>query len=651
MHYIHSYSDLVKHIPPCSLLLCISNHLFFTIGKGIFVVIQKGVPTIYIFNNQYMLNDWAYQVPFHTHEQVLGYISPVLENQQCQPILQGCSRNNYLVRCEFPFRLNTNRDTVYATFIEQLVHTYFRDMESGYLFINRKDFPVMPLCTLQPFDNLQSDNDIPLCSLVKSSQYVDGWIPNEEEIRWLSSPLPSNTSFDSKVDKLFFRGSATGYGITAYDNTRLRVCSHYPFQDDPFYDIGLISKRVRIRLQTNKTSHHMNVVRFQPNRVFIKDKVTLDEMASYRYVLCLSGHVYPFRLLSMMSHGCVVLWCNTGHYVGVQPKLVPWFYTLMKPYVHYIPLDDHPDKVIQSITSAVQWIHTHPTQVRGISKAGCELATHIHTQWHTYLLDQLRPRLTFKPTLPTTYLGRRLKYVYEPNPCNSHASHGDLRQRHGTPLVSYLKQYTSSTFGLMQTIVQGVIDIRNALSGGWYVYNGITDLSITDDGRIHILHTTGHVRLEYSNDDVLIIYHSYDVYQVYNDISRLGYPSILRSILLPMCELILHEYQQCARISTEWFTYVHSLARIVPILFGGFTYPTNQRGLDRSRKEECTGWLIEWCSRFIIDGRYRLIYDLTQPVVQQSSLSDHIYHIASTIDTWIFMKHGQYVHESVYDMV
>jgi len=621
VHYVTSYSQLLQHIPPHPSLLHISNYLFFTVGKGIYICIRNGDVHAYIFNNQSMLNDWAHVFPFKYHTSIMDYMAPVLENQACQPILQGCSRNNYLVRCEYPFRMNVGRDMVYVRCITDLVHKHMSTLDEGHIFINRRDFPVLSRLRFgAPL--------LPLCSLVHSVHHWDGWFPNEEEIQWLSTPFPEEDTSDAaqgshvpfylKHSRMCFRGSATGYGITGYDNPRIRVVSSDILQDDPFYDIGCTPKRTRVKLYQcadyarTVTPHtdgigfpnaRSEVVRYQPqSNIYVKDRIPLHDMAMYKYVLCLSGHVYPFRMLYLMSHGCVILWNDKSVYK-------PWFHEYIHPYEHYIPIDDRADYVVDSIQSCTLWIHDNPDQVSRISVQARNITRTLHNDWCTYWIRDHLSRLT--QFAHDQYSLSRSEWVCLPPP-STPADCADWKHTpdnlHVTPTGAYYSlldhistHHTNlSTYTWMDAVERTMIDVRGHMGNGWYVDVSIDNFKVCDD----VLEFIPSPSSWYVNVDRKSYSHHYPFGQLCMDMHELDYTCAVRDILIPMCELVLFEYQQRAILSIDWLKYIARLAKRLPILFGGYSRCKSDTHVTR---EECV-WLVEWCSRFIIDGRYRPIH-------------------------------------------
>ena len=137
-------------------------------------------------------------------------------------------------------------------------------------FLNRRDFPLLRKDFRHPYSPLAGNEKVfddtkgilPIFSMCSHENFIDSGVPTWDDwarIAFQDHGIKFNTSYlnrlqkdygkipdqdwDTKIDKVVFRGSSTGEGVTIDTNPRLKVCS---IQDDRL-DVGITSWNLRPR--------------------------------------------------------------------------------------------------------------------------------------------------------------------------------------------------------------------------------------------------------------------------------------------------------------------------------------------------------------------------------------------------------------------
>ncbi len=167
----------------------------------------------------------------------------------------------------------------------------------------------------------------------------NGYLTEIKTIKW-----------DDKIDKAVFRGSATGCGI-GDDNIRIKatiLSKDYP----EYLDAGITTFNKKLKKNINKP---LKVIDSKMNKA---NFMTLEEKASYKYILNLDGHVSAFRLGHEFSLGSLILLPKSKYNL--------WFSYLLVPYTHYIPIKENLEDLIEKI----KWCRENDKKCKEISING-----------------------------------------------------------------------------------------------------------------------------------------------------------------------------------------------------------------------------------------------------------------------------------------
>jgi Glycosyl transferase family 90 len=175
--------------------------------------------------------------------------------------------------------------------------------------------------------------------------------------------------WDEKVPTAFFRGTATGGGVTIETNQRLyaahlsyiwhnnsktdpNVVESYPYLDAKITGWNLRDKKI--------SSGKMTFLRSQ-SFPFTGDKknfVPIYEQSKYKYVLYIEGHCAACRYGFMMQLGSVIL--------KVESRCVAdqmWYFPLLRPYVDHVPIKSD----FSDLKEKIEWCRNHDSECQQIA--------------------------------------------------------------------------------------------------------------------------------------------------------------------------------------------------------------------------------------------------------------------------------------------
>jgi hypothetical protein len=169
----------------------------------------------------------------------------------------------------------------------------------------------------------------------------NGYIQEIEKVRW-----------EDKYSKAVFRGSATGCEI---GEKNLRIKATLLSKENPKYlDAGIISFNRKLKKNLGKPLQIIEV----NNKLEKSNFMTLTEKAKHKYILNLDGHVAAFRLGHEFSLGSVILIPKSKYYL--------WFTYLLKPFEHYIPINEDLSDLIEKI----KWCISNDDKCKIIAENG-----------------------------------------------------------------------------------------------------------------------------------------------------------------------------------------------------------------------------------------------------------------------------------------
>ena len=181
------------------------------------------------------------------------------------------------------------------------------------------------------------------------------------------------TKSDKRIPKAIFLGSSTGW----VHGRRNAVVLAGMLHNDSVYSGYTQMIDLPAEVTPEDTAYSQ-----------LKEPMDLTEQVSkYKYMIVADGHCATVRMHQLLASDSAVFW--------VETNLFEWFYPLLQPYVHYIPvrfLQNEPQDPLRDIVDKVSWAERHPEKVAAIVKnanhfAFTHLSDHSLTCYSVQVLD------------------------------------------------------------------------------------------------------------------------------------------------------------------------------------------------------------------------------------------------------------------------
>lgn len=158
--------------------------------------------------------------------------------------------------------------------------------------------------------------------------------------------LRGKTPYAQKKSAIVWRGGPSGTGFNnTYEAHLIKPsredmlklwCNHPEVAEE--IDVGMISKW-----------------QYKDFQQYLKNKLSLDEMVKYKYLLSVEGNDVATNLKWAMASDCLV--------IMPQPRVESWFAeSLLQPWVHYVPVGDD----FSDLYAVKQWCDANPDMCQEI---------------------------------------------------------------------------------------------------------------------------------------------------------------------------------------------------------------------------------------------------------------------------------------------
>ena len=208
---------------------------------------------------------------------------------------------------------------------------------------------------------------IPILAMSGHKEYLDVPIPNYEDIAIIKGKTTWDDSkieldFSKKKPLAVFRGGSTGCGWTAETNPRLRavqLSKQYP----DLLDAQLTTITGQLKIHKTRRAGRINGKEFH-----VGSRIPFEEQSHYKYILHLDGNVGAYRLAQWMLLGSTILLQESGSTL--------WFQHLMKPWIHYVPIHDKLNDLVEKI----KWCKSHESECKQMAEHARTLALQVLTK-------------------------------------------------------------------------------------------------------------------------------------------------------------------------------------------------------------------------------------------------------------------------------
>ena len=223
--------------------------------------------------------------------------------------------------------------------------------------------------------------------LVPDIYMISTWPKIYKKIKAAQGSYP----WDKKSEKVFWRGAATGgnYDLTTYDKlprlSLVMMSRSYPNKVDAKFtgDVQLSANASGQALQ-----HVFTTLSLEGPRV--KEV----EHLAFKYLISMDGNVSAWlRPEWIMASNSVLMF---------QHRHEQWYYPAMKPWVHFVPLEDD----ISDVFEKLEWLRTHDAEARTISENANKFVETVLQPEHitedlAFLLNEYADLQNYELTEPT----------------------------------------------------------------------------------------------------------------------------------------------------------------------------------------------------------------------------------------------------------
>ena len=363
------------------------NYMYFKIRLGIFVEIKNNKLKEFIpFVNTDYKNDWKKQIYFPKGVKNLKeyqlYRKRILYRYEKLQELDKWSSNNCLIG-NWINSDNLVGDMGWNELYEMLdTLCKNRKINDIVFFINRRDHPAITRNLSEPYFHIwdsmnkelvshKYDSYAPIFSYCSSNHFADLMLPTYACWREITQRYyPTGcanlnrgdivTDWNKKIPTAIFRGSATGCGITPETNQRLKIAElsekwkhdnnfnkNNKIDGIPYLNAGVVGWNRRDKKFIGKPVDIINSSKFNFKKV---DFINMNQQTSHKYIIHIDGHVAAYRLSKELSFGSVILKVESLYDYQL------WFSSLLKPWIHYIPIKKDLSDLAEMITGVKKMI-------------------------------------------------------------------------------------------------------------------------------------------------------------------------------------------------------------------------------------------------------------------------------------------------------
>lgn len=169
-------------------------------------------------------------------------------------------------------------------------------------------------------------------------------------------------TWESKVNTAFFRGTATGGGVTVSTNQRLHLAALSHQWSKRNEDVPKLDAMITGWNPRDKKIAGTKMTFIRPDQFEFKggkeNFVEIYKQSSYKYLIYAEGHCAACRYGFMMLLGSVIL--------KVESRCVAdqlWYFPMLKPYYDHVPVKAD----LSDLEEAIDWCRAHDDECRAIA--------------------------------------------------------------------------------------------------------------------------------------------------------------------------------------------------------------------------------------------------------------------------------------------
>jgi hypothetical protein len=245
----------------------------------------------------------------------------------------------------------------------------FQDCKLGRLFSmchvkNYEDISIVaPDDIIRIFKLFHSDKDSNKC---KNAYYHD---ESANNIKW-----------EDKKPIAFFRGTSTGCGNDIYTNQRIKLAfldakwnADLKDTNKQILDAKIIKWAYRLKkTEKDTTFNRINEKKLNDLGINLGNKLPIEELYKYKYVLNVDGNVAAYRLGFLLSLNAVIF--------IVEGKYKLWFQDKLVENKHYISIKSD----LSNLKEKIYWCKNHDAECKEIAKNALKFHNETFTKNNMY---------------------------------------------------------------------------------------------------------------------------------------------------------------------------------------------------------------------------------------------------------------------------
>jgi len=373
---ISSYEELKRYLPDDKVLHDTGRYILEYHRMGIYVSFKnsKLVHFLLLNNNNYIspyqnkikiADKYKKNKKFRITQCLLRYENNYKEYyidfyvMELYYFLLNLSKNKKVPDCNF--YLN-HKDQVLIKKINNIYYDPFVDVVG-----NQKLDDIWQNCKLGnlfSFSNVKDYLDIPFPTPDDISRVLNIYTPDNDnsgkcQNNYLTNKL--NIQWKDKKSVAFFRGKSTGCGNDINSNTRLKLAyfdSKWNTNNtNQILDAKLVDWVYRLKKSEKDTEFNkVNIRKLESKGIKLSEKVPLNEVYKYKYLINVDGNVAAYRLGFLLGTGSVVL--------IVEGKYKLWFQQWLQENIHYISIKED----LSDLKEKIEWCINHDEECQKIAE-------------------------------------------------------------------------------------------------------------------------------------------------------------------------------------------------------------------------------------------------------------------------------------------
>ena len=371
------------------------KYIYYNTLTGIYIkILNNKVKIFYLFYNEDYKNDWINNINIPNFYKNLN--RKYVNKDKSKWSINNCIIDNRKITNEAKESMEFNRLLEFKYFLKLVCKKYkIKDID---FFINRRDFPIIRNDGKHPythvFDTIEKYNTkafIPVFSQSTSPKYADIPFVNVDDITLLTNStfppknnkitIPTILDWKNKLNVAFFRGTATGCGVVAETNQRIKLATiSYKLNNKKILDAGLVSWNKRDKIWNKK----MTLINPKKLGFPLVEKVPPQEQQKYKYLIHVDGHVSAYRLTRELYSGSVILLVKSPNNYSL------WITPLLKEWIHYVPIKAD----LSDLIDKIKWCQNNDSKCKIIADNALKLAKEYITldnalKYTAYILNKI----------------------------------------------------------------------------------------------------------------------------------------------------------------------------------------------------------------------------------------------------------------------